>query len=523
MRGSTGHSKGLFRFIIIVLLLASLVLASVFADRGSISIIPYVRVLEPGQKAIVAWNGQEEILILSTDVKANQSTLILELLPLPSNPKTIERADFDSFIRLQQIVWGPIRSHADSENLFIVVEQADLERSVVVTFHEEIGAHNITVVRAENAVELAEWINDFLSRNSVTNDLSIDEYASVFEDYMSRGFHYFALDLVEVATEKRSVEPILYHFETDFLYYPLKISTLFSGNTKIKLFILTHEVCDFLYYSRMVKTPWASSFVYVEEGNTKMYSPANYTWSLGRVYQYNLTVDKLKEIDLRLESLFNSSAHLTVLEYSGALDTFTGDMIMREGEAFIVYPFVPSVPLVLSMLDPLAFQNLGIIPSNWITIQTLEEIEVTTSPHESLVLVDYLSPAISEVDYRVSIDGSILIRCQAEDTLSGVDKVELHYQIQDEEWEKEVMEETDEWFTSAVPMEPYKNLNFYIEAFDLVGNRAVRDNNATYLIESNLYMSTLIINSIALVAACILLAAFTALIVMILMKKRSKP
>ncbi|MEM3666844.1 MAG: hypothetical protein QW222_07180 [Candidatus Bathyarchaeia archaeon] len=36
-----------------------------------IPIQPQVSVYEPGQKAIIAWNGTEEILILSTDVTAN--------------------------------------------------------------------------------------------------------------------------------------------------------------------------------------------------------------------------------------------------------------------------------------------------------------------------------------------------------------------------------------------------------------------------------------------------------------------
>ncbi|MCK4933566.1 DUF2330 domain-containing protein, partial [Candidatus Bathyarchaeota archaeon] len=309
-----------------------MVLSSVFADRGMISIMmPNVVVFEPGQKAIIAWNGQEEILILSTDVKANQSTLILELLPLPSNPKTVERADFDSFIKLQQVIWNPILRHVESESLFEYIEQDNLQKTVVVTFHEKIGTHNITVVRAENASELAIWINDFLRSNSVPNELSIEEYASLFEDYISRGFPYFALDLVEVSPEEKSIEPILYRFETSFLYYPLKISTLFSGNTKIKLFILTQEAPDFLYYNRMVNPPWAASLVYVDENRTKAYEPANFTWSLGEVYHYNLTDDKLREIDLRLASLFNGSAHLTILDYSGALDIFTGDLILREG------------------------------------------------------------------------------------------------------------------------------------------------------------------------------------------------
>jgi hypothetical protein len=51
------------------------------ADRGMIAAYPDVSVYEPGQKAILAWNGREEVMILSTDVKANNNTKALEIVP----------------------------------------------------------------------------------------------------------------------------------------------------------------------------------------------------------------------------------------------------------------------------------------------------------------------------------------------------------------------------------------------------------------------------------------------------------
>jgi hypothetical protein len=57
-----------------------------------IPIIPNVNIYGPGQKAIVAWNGEVERLILSTDVYASASSTVLEFLPLPSQPTRIEMA-----------------------------------------------------------------------------------------------------------------------------------------------------------------------------------------------------------------------------------------------------------------------------------------------------------------------------------------------------------------------------------------------------------------------------------------------
>ena len=50
---------------------------SVYADRGSIPFRPDIRIFEPKQRAMIAWNGEEEILLLTTDMKASDSTEVL--------------------------------------------------------------------------------------------------------------------------------------------------------------------------------------------------------------------------------------------------------------------------------------------------------------------------------------------------------------------------------------------------------------------------------------------------------------
>jgi len=77
------------------------------ADRGMIPVSPEVSVYEPGQKAIVAWNGAEEILILSTGVSASGETLVVELIPLPSKPQ-VEAASFTSFEEVQSLIWREV-------------------------------------------------------------------------------------------------------------------------------------------------------------------------------------------------------------------------------------------------------------------------------------------------------------------------------------------------------------------------------------------------------------------------------
>ena len=72
------------------------------ADRGGFSPISE-RVSESGQKAIIAWNGTHEILILSTDVSSSNESEVIELMPLPSNP-TISKGENQSFLKIEELV-----------------------------------------------------------------------------------------------------------------------------------------------------------------------------------------------------------------------------------------------------------------------------------------------------------------------------------------------------------------------------------------------------------------------------------
>jgi hypothetical protein len=288
-----------FLFLFSLLFVFSIPL--VYADRGIIPVSPGISVYEPGQKAIVAWNGCEEILILSTDVTASGKTLVIELIPLPSKPQ-VEAANFTSFQEIQNLIW---------EELKYSTRNKARSGSVEVIFHEEIGAHNITVVRAGNAVELVDWIGQFLKANGVNEAVSLGDFDKPVKDYMGRGFHYYVLDLITVTPDEKSVDPILYKFNSSFLYYPLAITSPLPGETNITLFLLTEEKVngDHLpiekaYYQILGQSP----------------QPIEFTLSKG----------ELSKIDPRIGEIFDEGAWLTVLKYEGNLSWLTQDLMITE-------------------------------------------------------------------------------------------------------------------------------------------------------------------------------------------------
>jgi len=74
-----------------------------WADRGSIPFKPWVKIFEPNQRAMIAWNGREQILLLSTDLRASEPTKVLEVIPLPAEPK-VSKGDVEVFRKATELI-----------------------------------------------------------------------------------------------------------------------------------------------------------------------------------------------------------------------------------------------------------------------------------------------------------------------------------------------------------------------------------------------------------------------------------
>ena len=291
---------------IILFLFVFFCVSSAYADRGLIPVSAEVSVYEPGQKAIIAWNGHEEILILSTDVTSSGDSLVLELLPLPSEPE-VELASFRSFEEIQRLVWE------EGVNLHKGESYNNIRAgSVEVVFHEEIGAHDITVVRATNVGELVDWIDSFLQSNNVNETVSLGDFEPVVKDYMGRGFRYYVLDLITVIPDEKSVDPILYKFSSNFLYYPLVITSPVPGETEITLFLLTEGKVNKDYQ------PMQRAYYRVWGAETS--KPIEFVLSKG----------DLSKIDLRIGELFEEGAWLSIFEYKGSPSWLTRDLMISQ-------------------------------------------------------------------------------------------------------------------------------------------------------------------------------------------------
>jgi len=339
--------------LLITFLLLSLIVPAC-ADKGMIPVSPDISVYEPGQKAIIAWDGEEEILILSTNTVSSEETLVLEILPLPSKP-TVESASFHSFEEVQRLIWE------EGVNLYGTLgKEGARAGGVDVVFHEKIGAHDVTVVMATGSSELVDWMEDFLEENSVTETPSLGNLEPAVEDYMGRGFRYYVLDIITVSSEERSVDPILYRFDSAFLYYPLLITSPVEGSTDITLFLLTQgQVIDGYYLLQKAS-----------------YQVSGGSW---KPIEFQVSQGELSKIDLRIGSLFEGGAWLTTLKYEGELKWLTEDLMITqdsitpgvsEPDIYVEIAFPPTIVILCFVLGAVCtligvFCTLLLTSSKW--------------------------------------------------------------------------------------------------------------------------------------------------------------
>jgi hypothetical protein len=206
------------------------------ADRGMIPVNPNAQIFEPNQRAMIAWNGKEEILLLSTDLHASDSTTLLEVLPLPSEPD-VKKGDLETFRKATDLINKKLYSGQMAKGREL--SEGVIVPSGEVTFHKRIGAHDISVTHLLDAQGFVGWVIGYLRTLGVERDVISAEMKKLINDYISEGCEWYVFDVVSIGKETVTNEPIQYRFKSDHVFYPLKITSTAQGATSIELLILT--------------------------------------------------------------------------------------------------------------------------------------------------------------------------------------------------------------------------------------------------------------------------------------------
>jgi len=306
--------------ILILMLVITICFPTAYGDGGIIS-PPQIYIQERAQNAIVAWNGTEEVLILSIDIDSSESTRVLRIIPLPSNPTEVKEGSFDSFTTLQNIINKKLQdiynfSHLGKENGDYGAGGAQ-SNIVEITFQETIGAHNVTIFKILDSTNFTDYATDFAHSMGLTDITFSSSFQITVDDYLQDNISYFVFDIIDATEEEHSINPIIYRFKTDYLYYPLKITAASDvGETYANVNV-------FCIAKNRIKEEIFTDLSF--------YSNIDFYWYYGDFLRdINLTEDELLEISQEIYDLFKDDPFVMSYEYSGYYEDLEDDIIASE-------------------------------------------------------------------------------------------------------------------------------------------------------------------------------------------------
>ncbi len=271
-----------------------------FADGGMIVWPPKVHLDQTAQNAIVAWNGEQEIIILSNDIKSDVKATALRMVPLPSNPSEIKEGSFETFEKLVEIINEKIARIQTPGYGKGLAEGTDA--GVEITFHKKIGAHDVTVVKVNDLDYFLNWIKDFADGKGLEVKEISKQFRNGVKNYLKRDIKHFVFDVIEAGETKESIKPLIYKFDADYLYYPLLISGISEigeSRAEIHVFLITENSV----------------------------SEAPFRWNLG-YSEVELTQEELNEISEDIAELFEAEVKVRKFNFYNELQKLKKDIIV---------------------------------------------------------------------------------------------------------------------------------------------------------------------------------------------------
>jgi len=143
---------------------------------------PFVHLDQSAQNAVVAWSGEEEIIILSNDIESDEQATVLRIGSLPSNPIEIEEGSFESFEKLVEIMNGKIEKMR--ENFLGSGKEAGASTAgIEITFQKKIGTQDLTIVKVKEINDFLKWIEDFIEDKGL-------QTKGISQEFKSRCYQY---------------------------------------------------------------------------------------------------------------------------------------------------------------------------------------------------------------------------------------------------------------------------------------------------------------------------------------------
>ncbi|MCX6811889.1 MAG: peptidoglycan-binding protein [Candidatus Berkelbacteria bacterium] len=273
---------------------------------------PNIHVNQTDQNAIIAWNGQEEILILSTNWEkpaSSQTTTLLKVVPLPAEPSEIKEGETEIFDKLVKILNEKINA-MQAPTLGEDGKSEGINAGVEIVFQKTIGAHDITVVKVNKGEDFSKWVDDFATKKILEKKQVSEEFKNGLLNYLKRDINYFVFDIANLNEAKTTVKPLIYKFKSNYFYFPMLvsgISEISESQTKVNLFLIFDESL------KLPSQVWHGNYNY---------------WVNDNGFDIKLNNDELKSISENLSSLFGTNIIVRRFEMNGKLNEISKDLML---------------------------------------------------------------------------------------------------------------------------------------------------------------------------------------------------
>ncbi|MGA1873909.1 MAG: DUF2330 domain-containing protein [Thermoplasmatota archaeon] len=264
-------------------------------------------VFESGQNAIIGWDGEVERLYLSVNIYAEKDTTGFHVVPFPSMPE-ISLGSLSIFENHTRYLNGFNDDYYDHDSQPLGDNSEWKDEKVEILFQETIGEHDVTVIRVNDVENFKEELLAIVDEIGIDLSSWPEELNRIISNYTGSGYNYFTIDHYPIYRKEKTVDPLVYEFETDRLVFPLEISSMLEGESQVRLALFTEPGIP-LDYSIFGDLPGAI----VPSGQ---YLPGEF----------------LSKIDIDLMRMFPEGANHNYIEFEVPLSRVRGDLIIPRNE-----------------------------------------------------------------------------------------------------------------------------------------------------------------------------------------------
>ncbi len=173
-------------WIFSILLLSLIHLPSVIADGVPLS-EEELHLGIPSQKAVIHWDGQAELMVISSKITSDDISNMAWVLPIESTSKPSVTA---STFTLFEALVDYFKVHMDPQQYGEYLMNRDAG-GVEVVESKSIGIYNITILKADTSADLLSWLNE---NGYVFPDAGLP----VLEKYTNKGNMYFVANRIDL-------------------------------------------------------------------------------------------------------------------------------------------------------------------------------------------------------------------------------------------------------------------------------------------------------------------------------------